>query len=911
MTFSKKKTLKNWALAGCALSIIAMAAPAAAQDGDTFEFDIESKEVGQALTDYSIATGQQVLFNDAEIRGKTANELEGTYTASEAVQLLLDDTGVEYRIDVNGTLLVGNESVRPQAEPSQEEERSFRVAQVDQEDDVEAVEVLDAEDEEARQDVIVVTGTNIRGMAPESSPVFTYDRDDILNSGASTAEGFIQTLSQNFGGGANSVLPVGVGDDANSNFNVGANGGALGTGVNLRGLGSGSTLVLLNGRRVAQSSAIGDFVDISMIPASAIERVEVLTDGASSIYGGDAVAGVINFILRDDFEGVETTFRYGTVTEGDMDEVRANVTVGESWDKGSGILVYEYFDQTDLSAADRSFSAGAVQPNDLIPSQGRQSILGSISHELTPTLKVSADASFATRTTVQNTQNNIATFVGNTRADSDNFNAGLGAEWKVSDDWYINFAGSYSSVTSESDNAGVVALSSDIESDLWSADIVASGPIFSLPAGDVSIAVGGHFRTEDFTSEVVQSVTFNREADRDVYAVFGEILVPLVAPEQKISGIHRLEVNLSGRMEDYSDFGSASDPKVGVLWAPVEPLRFRGTYNTSFKPPSLGRVGASDLGAAVISTGFVNFLLGQTAPDPSIANVVLLSASGTDKNLDPETSTAYTLGVDYNQAWGEHDLSWSATYFDIEFEGRLGTPPIPGNVSPLLVPNLAFTMPDAFPPGSVIFFPTDEERAEIVNSLDFVNALFGDDPNDAEIISLALVTTNLAKSQVSGLDFSVAYGRQLDAGRLSFGIDGTYLEEFSRQAASTTPNIDQLNTLFNPVDLKLRGRAGFSREGLSTNLFLNYVNDYRSDSTANATDIDSWTTLDLNIAYDTSEQVGSGFLKDTIFRLSVVNMFDENPPSAPGQPELGIFGYDPTNASALGRFVSFEITKKW
>ncbi|MEM6539352.1 MAG: TonB-dependent receptor, partial [Pseudomonadota bacterium] len=843
--------------------------------------------------------------------GKTANELEGTYTASEAVQLLLDDTGVEYRIDVNGTLLVGNESVRTQDEPGQEEERSFRVAQVDQEDDVEAVEVLDVEDEESRQDVIVVTGTNIRGMAPESSPVFTYDRDDILNSGASTAEGFIQTLSQNFGGGANSVLPVGVGDDANSNFNVGANGGALGTGVNLRGLGSGSTLVLLNGRRVAQSSAIGDFVDISMIPASAIERVEVLTDGASSIYGGDAVAGVVNFILRDDFEGVETTLRYGTVTEGDMDEARANVTVGKSWDKGNGILVYEYFDQTDLSAADRSFSAGAVQPNDLIPSQGRQSILGSISHELTPSLKVSADASFATRTTVQNTRNNIATFVGNTEAKSDNFNAGFGAEWKVFDDWYLNFAGSYSSVTSESDNAGVVALSSDIESDLWSADIVASGPIFSLPAGDVSVAVGTHFRTEDFTSEVVQSVTFNREADRDVYAVFGEILVPLVAPEQKIPGIHRLEVNLSGRMEDYSDFGSASDPKVGVLWAPMEPLRFRGTYNTSFKPPSLGRVGASDLGAAVISTGFVNFLLGQTAPDPSIANVVLLSASGTDKNLDPETSTAYTLGVDYNQAWGKHDLSWSATYFDIEFEGRLGTPPIPGNVSPLLVPNLAFTMPEAFPPGSVIFFPTDEERAEIVNSLDFVNALFGDDPNDAEIISLALVTTNLAKSQVSGLDFSLAYGRQLDAGRLSFGIDGTYLEEFSRQAASTTPNIDQLNTLFNPVDLKLRGRVGFSREGLSTNLFLNYVNDYRSDSTTNATDIDSWTTLDLNIAYDTSEEVGSGFLKDTIFRLSVVNMFDENPPSAPGQPELGIFGYDPTNASALGRFVSFEITKKW
>ena len=73
--------------------------------------------------------------------------------------------------------------------------------------------------------------------------------------------------------------------------------------MNLRGPGLSSTLVLLNGHRVVPSSGIGDFVDISLIPASAIERVEVLTAGASSIYGADAVAGVVNFVLHDDFDG--------------------------------------------------------------------------------------------------------------------------------------------------------------------------------------------------------------------------------------------------------------------------------------------------------------------------------------------------------------------------------------------------------------------------------------------------------------------------------------------------------------------------------------------------------------------------------------------------------------------------------
>lgn len=912
MTFYTLNTLRNAALAGCALSVIAMASPVAAQARETFEFDIKSQELGEALTEYGIAAGQQVLFKDADVRGKTAKRLDGTYTSEEAVKRLLEGTGVKYRIDDNGTLLVGNESVQQSNALNKPDLRPFRVAQLDQGSSVRNLQPRINEDDEVEDEVIVVTGTNIRGMAPESSPVLSFDREDILNSGASTAEQFIQTLTQNFGGGAiaNATFPLGV--DVNAPFNNGFSGGSIGTGVNLRGLGSGNTLVLLNGRRTAPSSAIGDFVDISMIPASAIQRVEVLTDGASSIYGGDAVAGVINFIMRDDFDGIETSGRYGTVTEGNLDEFRANITVGKDWGKGNGLFVYEFFDRDNLSAADRSFSENALLPNDLTPSQNRHSLLASAKHQFTPSLEASIDASFSTRKTLQSVR---TPFQGaDSEANVDNFNLGIGLDWDMSENWYLKFSGGYSTATSENTSMPIGPsnpISVELDSDVWTADLIASGSVFELPAGEIGVAIGAHFRKEDFSNFNVLFDRVDREADREVYALFGEANIPLVGPDQNIPGIHRLEVNVSGRFEDYSDFGSTFDPKIGVVWSPIEPLRLRGSFNTSFKPPSLGRVGANDLSAAALPTSFASFLTMTPAPDPSIANVVLLSVSGTDPVLDPETSTAFTVGADFDQRWGKHSISLKSTYFDIQFENQLGTVPIPGNGSPFLAPFIAFSDPDAFPAGTVTFNPSQAEVTSLLDSLVNIGPFPGTNPADAEIISRVLVTTNLARTDVSGLDFSASYTYDLDPGQLTFGIDGTYLIDFIRQAATTAPQVESLSTLFNPVDLNMRARAGYASGGLSTNLFINYVDSYQSDNTPNAVDIDAWWTVDLNVAYDTSEKVTSGVLKDTVFRLSVTNLFNQNPPQTPGNPGQALFEYDPTNASPLLRFMSFEITKKW
>src|SRR6185437_844156 len=201
-----------------------------------------------------------------------------------------------------------------------------------------------------------VTGTHIRGSTDSAFPIIIYNREVIEASGASTLGEFIQKIPQNFNGGASENTIVSVTGGGNADNKVDA------TGVNLRGLGNDSTLVLINGHRVAPGNTEGNFVDLSVIPLYAVERVEVVTDGASAIYGSDAVGGVVNIILGRNLDGAETRARYGTVTNGSTREKQVGQTFGHSWDTGSTQVIYDYLDRTPLSASNRAFSRSAVEP---------------------------------------------------------------------------------------------------------------------------------------------------------------------------------------------------------------------------------------------------------------------------------------------------------------------------------------------------------------------------------------------------------------------------------------------------------------------------------------------------------------------------------------------------------------------
>lgn len=890
------------------VAVVATQGAAMAQSDEAKVYSIPPSDVGNALQAYSEQADVEIIYAEGDVEGKTTDGVDGEYSREAALEEIINDADLTYEVNDDGVVVIRSSFLDlKQASARAPEVRVARASYSTAAQDTETIaleaERFDEGDGEDFRDEVIVTGTNIRGIDPESSPTRSFSREDIMNSGAATAQDFIKTLPLNFGGGSNDNIRV-LPNDPNANFNAGNTGG-LGSSVNLRGLGSGSTLVLLNGRRIAPSSGLGDFVDISMIPASAIERVEILTDGASSIYGADAVAGVVNFVLRDDFDGAEASFRYGTVTEGDHDEYRAGITLGKNWGSGNGLIAYEFFDQENLSAGDRSFSQSAPLPNDLRPAQERHSILASGSQQLTPKLEVFGDASYSTREA--NSEATIFIFNIFSNPKSENLNLSSGVSWEISDTWDATFSGGYSSVNIEANQTGSLGEgATDIDSKIWTADALASGELFELPAGELRVAVGGHFRTESFESIITLGGGGNRSADRDVYSVFGEAFVPVIGPENAIKGFERLELNVSGRFEDYSDFGTTVNPKVGILWQPTESIRFRGSYSTSFNPPPLGRVGAADTRVTVQRTSDQFSGLGLTVP----ADVVVVLVAGTDNNLDAESSRSFTAGLDFDQDWGRNNLTIKATWFDIRFDGRLGGTPIPGGLDTRAAPIIAFDNPELLPGGTVIFAPSLSDINAVLDSVEAPGAVLAD-PLDAEIINFAPVIRNLAVTEVQGFDFNAAYNHEFDAGVLSLGFDVSYLLDFQQQASETTDSVDRLDTLFNPVSLNLRGHAGFSSNGISANVFVNYTDDYRTDNTDSGVKIDSWTTVDLSFSYDTGDSFRSPVLDNTILRLSVRNLFNEEPPSVPSNNVFGIFGYDVTNASPVNRFISFELTKRF
>ena len=207
----------------------------------------------------------------------------------------------------------------------------------------------------ADEEEIVVIGSRIAhsGDFEGPSPVLTVDRDAIVNSGYQNLQQLLEKLPVN-GNGAFSTR--------GNNQDSTANGAAS---ISLRGLGADATLVLVNGRRVAISAfaenVTTNFVDINTIPVAAIERVEVLKDGASAVYGSDAVAGVINIVLRKDFDGFEVSAGYGDVTSGSASETSASAIWGTSGEDSNVTMIFDYFHNETLSNSERGPMGSADQ----------------------------------------------------------------------------------------------------------------------------------------------------------------------------------------------------------------------------------------------------------------------------------------------------------------------------------------------------------------------------------------------------------------------------------------------------------------------------------------------------------------------------------------------------------------------
>jgi iron complex outermembrane receptor protein len=865
------------------------------------DIDIPAQGLGPALTMLAKQTGIQLIYRADLVEGHTTSDLRGAMTPEEALRALLAHTKLRFEFvdPTTVTLTLETEqtstgSVYPPPFPGAgaNAENTVRLAQNAQDDSaVAASEKTESSAESADESLrrpdlgeIVVTGSHIRGVEQSASPVMRFNRDDIERTGYSTLDQFVESLPQNFGGGASQ-------DTVGTDSAVGNN--SYGNAVNLRALGPGASLVLLNGRRLAPGGNGGRFIDVSMIPLSAVESVEVLTDGASAIYGSDAVGGVVNFILRDDYQGAETGLRYGGVTEGELREVQATQSLGASWEEGDALLVYEYNHRDALDARDRDFASASDMPRTLLPDQKRHSVYATTEHAFNERWGVFADALYSKRET-ENVLSYLA-LLNEEESDSEQTYAALGTDFGIAGSWKGQLSASYAEYSFDASllrtpvATGVGVLTeSHVATDVWSFDALTDGTVFRLPGGDVRLALGGSHRREN-----VQPVFQEPLPDREVNAAFGELFIPIVGADNRLPGIEALELTVAGRYEKYSDFGEDVTPKYGLRWAPVSGLSVRATYGESFKAPTL-----TDLAPGTESLlAFIASDFGLTIPgDP----LILLRAQAAQPVLHEEESKNWTAGFD----WQGGAFALSVTYFKIDFEGRIDSP-VSGGFEAF------FTSPDIY--GDFLVSDPDAAfvNARLAEATDFTDLTGGAFTPDAVDLWGDATVTNIAAETQSGIDVTLRYPFTTGWGRFDAWLMGTYLIEFEKQVAPLAPSRDVLNLLNEPIDLRVRGGLAWSRGGFAASLIVNYQDDYETAATT-PEPVSSWTTVDGQLRYRFDPRSSGEILGGMEIALSAQNLFDEDPPfvESQGSP-IAHSGYDSVNATPLGRFIALELTKGW
>jgi iron complex outermembrane receptor protein len=203
-------------------------------------------------------------------------------------------------------------------------------------------------------ETVVVTGSRIRRADAETAqPVAVISREDIDNQGFTTVADILQNTTVTGAPPISRASPLSAGENAGGNY------------ISLRNLGAARTLVLVNGRRMPVSTS--GLADVSLLPSVAVERLDILKDGASSIYGSDAIGGVINLITRSKFTGTMANVYYGEYGEGDGTTKRVDFITGIAGERGSITVAAEWADEERVRAADRDFSAfprSSLHPTD-------------------------------------------------------------------------------------------------------------------------------------------------------------------------------------------------------------------------------------------------------------------------------------------------------------------------------------------------------------------------------------------------------------------------------------------------------------------------------------------------------------------------------------------------------------------
>lgn len=846
--------------------------------------------------------------------------------------------------------------------------------------------IVAAQEQQAENiEKISVTGSHIRRNDMEGpSPVTSMDAEDIAKTGVTDLIGLFTKLPIS-GQGTFST-------QANSSDDT-ANGGSS---VSLRGLGADSTLILINGRRVSVSPFAKNidtaFVDINNIPLAAIKRVDILKDGASATYGSDAIAGVINVILKDNFEGMEISGKVSGTADGGGEETNLSMIWGNSDDKSSHTFIVDYFNRDETMYADRDYAATANQAGrtgdpyatdfrssagipgtialasdptnrmpdtfgadvcpqadivgtlcrydyaphmSLVPSTERASLNYMGKYELNDAHQVFTDFTIQNAKTVikgagspsfnelfmagDNINHPFADMpdhefhgqdltmrrrmvdIGNRKKEnSSNYLRGiLGMEGEINADWQYEVA--YSYIKSDSTERGVDGFPNSrrvqeaIDSGLWnpfepstnsqealdyiettttrvgkstskSLDGSFSGPLMDMENGELMLAVGAEYREDTISDnpddQYLRGEIFGTEATqangrRDNTSIFAELAVPVTED---------LELQLALRWEDYSDFGTTTDPKLAFIWSPSDSLSLRGSYGTAFRAPSLHQIG-----------------LGSTDESPNLVDSVRCAAVGNvnkacepqeytavlsgNPDLGPEESTSYNFGLIYEV---NENFDFSVDYYDYDIE-------------------------------NIITKDTQFIFSQFGNDPTVVERLPSSDPNDpGEVVRIFDKYENIGNVKTSGLDVDMGYTLNTGNGDFRFSYVLNYVLKY--EDSRPTSGVFAREGDFEQPEYRWTLATDWVQGDWSAYVAVNHIASFKQDNSVRVQtdgtilpDIDAMTTVDARVSYNGLEK--------TRVTLGTTNLFNEEPPFS----YHDFMGYVTSVHSGQGRLVYLKM----
>ena len=829
---------------------------------------------------------------------------------------------------------------------------------------------------------ISVTGSLIkRTDMAGPSPVTSIGAEEIANTGVTDLISLFTKLPIS---GQGTFSTQGNSSDDTSNG---------GSSVSLRGLGADSTLILINGRRVSVSPFAKGidtaFVDINNIPLAAIARVDILKDGASATYGSDAIAGVINVVLKDDFDGAAISAKVGTTADGGGEEQNFNIIWGAGDGKFKHTFILDYFDREEVMYADRDYSKSANQaalrPNDpdAVDFRSSSGYPGTIALRADPTNRIvdefgndrcapediDANANIcrydyapvmtmipqaerfsynylgryeindSLRAFIDfNGQNSKSLVrgagspsfdelfmdgdnanhpfaddsshpffgqdltmrrrmvdIGNRekRVDTDYFRTIIGMAGEL-DTW--NWEAAYSYIKSKSVERGVNGFPNSrrtqeaIDNESWnpfepssnsqasldfiettttrvgkstnkSFDVTFSGPLAQMDAGELMVAVKAEYREESISDnpddQFLRGEVFGTEAtqangSRDSKSISAEFSIPV---------LDELELQFAVRSENYSDFGTTTDPKISFLWAPLDTLSVRGSYGTAFRAPSLHQLG-----------------LGRTDESPNLVDTARCAAVNLgcvpqeytavfagNPELGPEESSSYNLGVIYEV---NEDLDFSIDYYSYDIENIIDS-------------------------DTQFVFSSQGLDADVVTRIP--TAIVGD---PGEVVQIFDSFRNIGDLKTSGLDFDLSYKLNSDMGEFRFGFVMNYVLKFEEYRLG---RLSLQEGQFEQPEVRHTSSVDWVMDDISATVAINYIGEFEGDADSGFGDktVDGQATVDLVTNY-------RGF-ENTTLTLGITNLFNKEPPFS----HHDFYGFVNTTHNGQGRFMYAQASYKF